>query len=66
MYYIVKKNTDGVYLMDARNDRIYSTDDYDSAINKFNEIMKSKSRGSTYSLFKKDDATRYLTVIIER
>lgn len=66
MYYIVKKNMDGVYLMDARNDRIYSTDDYDSAINKFNEIMESKSRGSTYSLFKKDDTTRYLTVIIER
>ena len=66
MYYIVKKNIDGVYLMDARNDRIYSTDDYDSAINKFNEIMNSKSRGSTYSLFKKDESTRYLTVIIER
>lgn len=51
-YFVVKKNMQGIYLLDDRNDVLLKTDNMDDALAMFNRcVSNKKSDKETYTVF---------------
>ena len=51
-YFVVKKNMQGIYLLDDRNDVLLKTDNMDDALAMFNKcISNRKGDKETYTVF---------------
>ena len=51
-YFVVRKNMQGIYLLDDRNDIMLKTDSMDDAIAMFNScVSNKKSDRETYTVF---------------
>lgn len=66
MYYIVKKNTDGVYLLDDRNEVVYMNEDSNSVWLKYLNIICTKSSSNKYVMCSKENGTKYINILCER
>ena len=65
-YHVVKRNVDGAYLLDSRNEAIYSGNSKDEAFDVFNKRVQSKQKGDTYVLFEEVEGVRFLNILRER
>lgn len=66
VYHVIKKNVDGAYLLDRRNDIIYTDTVECDARDVFNDLVASKQRGETYDLIMEIKGQRYLHILCER
>ena len=66
-YCIVRKNIDGIYLKDNRNDQLFTSLNKDVAYKVYDSFILNKhSCNEKYVLFKETDGSKYLEIIIER
>ena len=49
MYYVIRKNVEGIYLLDSRNTVIEKTSDKDAAKKVFDEILSNKKASERYT-----------------
>ena len=67
IYHVFRKNVDGIYLLDKRNDVIYTDTVYKDAEEIFWARVNNKSNSNeTYVLFAQVPGKRYLQIMLER
>lgn len=67
IYHVFRKNVDGIYLLDKRNDVIYTDTIYKDAEEIFWKRVNNKvNSNETYVLFAQVPGRRYLQIILER
>ena len=65
-YHVVKRKVDGAYLLDKRNETVYSGNSKDDAFEVFNKYIQSKQKCDTYVLFEKVEGVRFLNILREQ
>jgi hypothetical protein len=63
VYHVVCKNVDGAYLLDKRNDIIYTGTCKDDAWDIFNNCITNKQKGKAYVLFAETRGCRLLKIL---
>jgi hypothetical protein len=66
VYHVVRKNVEGAYLLDRRNDIIYTDTIEDAARDIFNSRVRNKQKGEVYVLFAEIKGCKLLDVLCER
>lgn len=66
VYHVIKKNIDGAYLLDKRNDIIYTDTVKDDAKEIFDNRVSSKQKGEVYDLVAETRGQKYLQILCER
>lgn len=66
VYHVVKKNVEGAYLLDKRNDIIYTDTIESDALEIFNSRVANKQKGDVYVLFEKTGGSKVLNILCER
>lgn len=66
IYHVIKKNIDGAYLLDKRNDIIYTDTIEHDAREIFNNRIINKSKGEIYDLVMEVRGQKYLHILCER
>lgn len=66
IYHVIKKNIDGAYLLDKRNDIIYTDTVESDAREIFNNRIINKSKGEIYDLVMEVRGQKYLHILCER
>jgi hypothetical protein len=67
VYHVFRKNVDGIYLLDKRNDVIYTDTIYKDAEEIFWKRVNNKvNSNETYVLFAQVPGRRYLQIMLER
>lgn len=66
VYHVVRKNVEGAYLLDKRNDIIYTDTIEDDARDIFNRRVSNKKKGEVYVLFSKTNGCKLLNILCER
>ena len=67
IYHVLHKNVDGIYLLDKRNDVIYTDTIYKDAEEIFWKRVNNKvNSNETYVLFAQVPGRRYLQIMLER
>ena len=66
VYHVVRKNVEGAYLLDKRNDVIYTDTIEDDARDIFNRRVSNKKKGEVYVLFAKTNGCKLLNILCER
>ena len=66
VYHVVRKNVEGAYLLDKRNDIIYTDTVEDDAREIFNKHVCNKQKGEVYVLFAETKGCKPLDVLCER
>ena len=66
VYHVLKKNIDGAYLLDKRNDIIYTDTVESDAREIFNNRIINKSKGEIYDLVMEVRGQKYLHILCER
>lgn len=66
VYHVIKKNVDGAYLLDKRNDIIYTDTVESDAREIFNNRIINKSKGEIYDLVMEVRGQKYLHILCER
>lgn len=66
VYHVIKKNIDGAYLLDKRNDIIYTDTVESDAREIFNNRIINKSKGEIYDLVMEVRGQKYLCILCER
>lgn len=66
VYHVIKKNVDGAYLLDKRNDIIYTDNVESDARDIFNSRVANKLKGETYNLVMEVKGQKYLHILCER
>lgn len=66
IYHVIKKNIDGAYLLDKRNDIIYTDTVESDAREIFNNRVANKSKGEVYNLVMEVKGQKYLRILCER
>jgi hypothetical protein len=67
IYHVFRKNVDGIYLLDKRNDVIYTDTIYKDAEEIFWKRVNNKvNPNETYVLFAEIPGRRYLQIMSER
>lgn len=66
VYHVVKKNVEGAYLLDKRNDIIYTDTIESDALEIFNRRVANKQKGDVYVLFEKTSGSKVLNILCER
>lgn len=66
VYHVIKKNIDGAYLLDKRNDIIYTDTLKGDAQEIFNSRVSSKQKGEVYDLVAETRGQKYLQILCER
>lgn len=66
VYHVIKKNVDGAYLLDKRNDIIYTDTIEHDAREIFNNRIINKSKGEIYDLVMEVRGQKYLHILCER
>lgn len=66
VYHVIKKNIDGAYLLDKRNDIIYTDTVESDAREIFNNRIINKSKGEIYDLVMEVRGQKYLHILCER
>lgn len=66
MYYVIRKNVEGIYLLDNRNTVIEKTSDKDTAKKVFDEIISNKKASERYVMFNKPENDHRLQICWER
>jgi hypothetical protein len=67
IYHVFRKNVDGIYLLDKRNDVIYTDTIYKDAEEIFWKRVNNKvNPNETYVLFAEIPGRRYLQIMLER
>lgn len=67
MFYVIKKAVEGVYLLNPKNEVLFSSKNVTSATNFFNDNIENK--GSLCKLVlceKPDDYANYLHILLEK
>lgn len=63
IYYIVKKNMDGVYLLDKRNEVIISSNNYDIVKDMYDRLIINNPSFNKYIMFYKKSNEKFLHMI---
>ena len=66
MYYVIRKNVEGVYLLDNRNEILEKTSDKLHAENAFSAYILNKQKNERYVMCEKQDSDRRIHIICER
>ena len=66
VYYVVRKNTDGTYLLTVKNDMYMKTADRELAAWTFSYLVNDKQRNECFVLFSQEGDSRYLQILRER
>lgn len=66
IYHVIRKKVDGAYLLDSRNDIIYTDAIKEGAQEAFNDCISHKQKGETYDLVIEIKGQRYLQILCER
>lgn len=66
IYHVIRKKVDGAYLLDKRNDIIYTDTIEEDAREIFNHRIANKQKGETYDLVMEIKGQRYLQILCER
>lgn len=66
VYHVIKKNVDGAYLLDKRNDIIYTDTIEHDAREIFNSRVINKSKDEIYDLVMEVRGQKYLHILCER
>lgn len=66
VYHVVRKNVEGAYLLDKRNDVIYTDTIENDARDIFNSRVSNKKKGEVYVLFAKTNNCKLLDILCER
>lgn len=66
MYYVIRKNVEGIYLLDSRNVVIEKTQDKDIAKKVFDEVISNKKANERYVMFNKPENGHRLQICWER
>lgn len=66
MYYVIRKNVEGIYLLDSRNVVIEKTQDKDIAKKVFDEVISNKKVNERYVMFNKPENDHRLQICWER
>lgn len=66
IYHVIRKKVDGAYLLDNRNDIIYTDTIEEDAREIFNHCIANKQKGETYDLVMEIKCQRYLQILCER
>ena len=66
MYYVIRKNVEGVYLINDRNEILEKTSDKLHAASVFSKYILNKQKSERYVMFEKPDNDRRLQIILER
>lgn len=66
VYHVVRKNVEGAYLLDKRNDVIYTDTIENDARDIFNRRVSNKKKGEVYVLFAKTNSCKLLDILCER
>lgn len=66
VYHVVRKNVEGAYLLDKRNDIIYTDTVEDAARDIFNSRVRNKQKDEVYVLFAEIKGRKLLDVLCER
>ena len=66
VYHVIKKNVDGAYLLDKRNDIIYTDTVESDAREIFNNHIINKSKSEIYDLVMEVRGQKYLHILCER
>jgi hypothetical protein len=66
VYHVIKKNVDGAYLLDKRNDIIYTDTIEQDAREIFNNRVINKSKSEIYDLVMEIKGQKYLRILCER
>ncbi len=66
VYHVIKKNVDGAYLLDNRNDIIYTDTIEQDAREIFNNRVINKSKSEIYDLVMEIKGQKYLHILCER
>lgn len=65
-YYVVKKNMQGVYLLDTRNNLYYAGKDSQMAWSIYKGALSHKKDKEVYTIFTKTASDKFLTVLNEK
>lgn len=66
VYHVIKKNIDGAYLLDKRNDIIYTDTVESDARDIFNSRVANKLKCEIYDLVMEVKGQKYLRILCER
>ena len=66
VYHVVRKNVEGAYLLDKRNDVIYTDTIENDARDIFNRRVSNKKKGEVYVLFAATKSCKLLDILCER
>ena len=66
VYYVVRKNADGAYLLTDKNDMYLKTIDKELAVWTFSCLVNDKHRNERFVLFSQEGDSRYLQILCER
>ena len=66
VYHVVRKNVEGAYLLDKRNDVIYTDTIENDARDIFNCRVSNKKKGEVYVLFAATKVCKLLDILCER
>ena len=66
VYHVVRKNVEGAYLLDKRNDVIYTDTIENDARDIFNRRVSNKKKGEVYVLFAATKDCKLLDILCER
>ena len=66
VYHVVRKNVEDAYLLDKRNDVIYTDTIENDARDIFNRRVSNKKKGEVYVLFAATKGCKLLDILCER
>lgn len=67
IYYVLKKNTNGEYLLNGKNNIIMKSDNYNACTVKFiDSVINKKSKSDVFILCSKQVDSKYIQILCER
>ena len=66
VYCVIKKNIDGAYLLDKRNDIVYTDTVKDDAQKIFDSRVSNKQKCEVYDLVVETKGQKYLQILCEK
>lgn len=67
IYYVLKKNTNGEYLLNGKNNIIMTSDNYNVCTVKFiDSVINKKTKSDIFILCSKQVNSKYIQILCER
>lgn len=66
IYYVLKKNTNGEYLLNGKNNIIMKSDNYNACTVKIDSVINKKTKSDVFILCSKQVNSKYIQILCER